>query len=368
WRVTHDGYTLMRALPMDFPDDRGVYNINDAFMFGPSFLVHPVTRPMFRFAPPPAATIPATALRTPDGKPGLAGQYFEGMNFETPKGTTVDATVDQRWPGPPLTDIPAGLSSLNNFSARWTGSVVAPEDGEYELGVEGDDGFRLIVAGKVLVEDWSMGAARYKGAKITLTKGQTVPVTLEFFQGSGNRSVRLAWRTPTQIAEMANHKEEIDTSMRTYLPQGAAWYDFWTNERFKGGTTVTKAVPLDILPLYVRAGAIVPMGPVVQYATERPGADYEVRIYPGADGRFTVYEDDNETYNYEKGQYATYDLSWNDATRTLSIGARKGTYPGLVKTRKLNIVVVSPQNATGLSPAVTTRSLNYTGKAVAMRF
>ncbi|MBP2158739.1 MULTISPECIES: TIM-barrel domain-containing protein [Asticcacaulis] len=368
WQVTHNDYTMMRALPMDFPDDQGVHNINDAFMFGPSFLVHPVTRPMFRFLPPPAATIPASALRTPDGKPGLAGQYFEGMNFETPKGKTIDTTIDLRWPGPPLTDIPAGLSGLNDFSARWQGTVTAPEDGEYELGVEGDDGYRLFVDGKLLVEDWTMGAARYKGGKVTLKKGQSVPVTLEFFQASGGRSLRLAWRTPSQIAELANTKVEIDASMRTYLPKGAAWYDFWTHERFDGGATVTKTVPLDILPLYVRAGSIVPMGPTLQYATEHPEADYEIRIYPGADGTFTVYEDDNETYDYEKGQYATYELNWNDATRTLSVGARKGDYPGLTETRKLNFVLATPANATAIAPAAATKSVIYTGKPVSVKF
>ena len=368
WQVTHNDYTMMRALPMDFPDDRGVHNINDAFMFGPSFLVHPVTRPMFHFQPPPAATIPASALRTADGKPGLAGQYYAGTNFETPKGKTLDATIDFRWPGPPLTDIPAGLSSLNDFSARWTGSVTAPEDGEYELGVDGDDGYRLFVDGKLLVEDWTNGPTRYKGAKVRLTKGQSVAIKLEFFQGGGDRSLRLAWRTPSQIAEMANKKVEIDTTMQTYLPKDAVWYDFWTHERFDGGQTVTKTVPLDVMPLYVRAGSIVPMGPFVQYATERPDADYEIRVYPGADGTFTVYEDDNETYNYEKGQYATYDLTWNEAKKTLSIGARKGTYPGLVKARKLNIVLVNPANATAINPATATKSVTYTGAPVSLSF
>ncbi|MBP2160440.1 MULTISPECIES: TIM-barrel domain-containing protein [Asticcacaulis] len=368
WQVTHNGYTMMRALPMDFPEDRGVHNINDAFMFGPSFLVHPVTRPMYRFLAPPAQTIPATALRTPDGKPGLAGQYFDGTNFETPKGKTVDATIDMRWPGPPLTDIPAGLTALNNFSARWEGTVIAPEDGEYELGLDGDDGLRLFVDGKLLVEDWNFGAARYRGGKVTLKKGQSVALKLEYFQGGGNRSLRLAWRTPSQIAEMANQKTEIDAKVTTYLPKGAGWYDFWTQERFEGGASVKKTVPLDIVPLYVRAGAIVPMGPKVQYATEQPGADYEVRVYPGADGRFTVYEDDNETYNYEKGQYATYEMVWDDAGRTLSIGARKGSYPGLVQSRKLNVVIVGAANAAGISPAAVTKSVTYSGKAVKLTF
>lgn len=368
WRVTHDGYTLMRALTMDFPDDRKVHHVNDAFLFGPSFLVHPVTRPMYRFQPPPAATIPATALRTPDGKPGLAGQYFEGRNFETPKGKTIDTAIDFLWPAPPLADIPAGLASLDNFSARWTGSVIAPEDGEYELGVEGDDGYRLFIDGKPVIEDWHNGGKRYKSTNITLKQGQSLPVTVEYYQATSERSLRLAWRTPSQLAAQAEKPAKLDTTMQTYLPAGTDWYDFWTHERFQGGATVAKDVPLDVFPLYVRAGAIVPMGPVVQYATERPDAPYEIRVYPGADGKFTVYEDDNETYNYEKGQYATYELSWNDAAKTLSVGARKGGYPGLVKTRKLNVVLVGAGNASAIGTAPATRSVDYAGKAVTLKF
>jgi alpha-D-xyloside xylohydrolase len=358
----------MRALPMDFPDDPRVRDINDAFQFGPSFLVHPVTRQMYRFQPPPPATIPATALRTPDGKPGLAGQYFEGRNFETPQGKTVDPIIDFVWPAPPLADMPAGLKSLDNFSARWTGAVVAPEDGEYELGAEGDDGYRLYVDGKLAVEDWKNGGRRYAGTKVVLKRGQSLPITLEYYNATSERNLRLAWRTPSQLTAQAQSSAAPDTTMQTYLPAGSDWYDFWTHERFQGGTTVAKDVPLDIFPLYVRAGAIVPMGPVVQYATERPDAPYEIRIYPGADGKFTVYEDDNETYDYEKGRYATYDLVWNDAARTLSIGARKGTFKGLVKARKLNVVVVGQANATAIEPAGATKSVTYAGKPVSLKF
>lgn len=368
WQVTHNDYTLMRALPMDFPDDGRTHNINDAFLFGPSFLVHPVTRPMYRFEAPPAATVPASALRTPDGKPGLSGQYFEGINFDVAKGKTTDATIDLQWPGPPLADIPAGLTSLDQFSARWTGSITAPEDGEYELGVEGDDGFRLYVNDKVFVEDWKNGAKRYKSARINLKKGQSVPIKLEYYQDIYAREIRLTWRTPSQQVELAKTTAAIDNRVETYLPKGADWYDFWTHERYAGGKSVTKTVPLDITPLYVRAGAIVPMGPVVQYATERPDAEYEVRIYPGADGKFTVYEDDNETYNYEKGQYATYDLIWNDTSKTLSVSARKGSYPGLVPSRKLNFVLVTADNAAGIGTGTTTRTLVYDGKAASVQF
>jgi len=368
WKVTHDGYTMMRALPMDFPDDRGVHDVNDAFGFGPSFLVHPVTRQMYRIAPPPAVTIPAGALRTPDGKAGLAGQYFEGRQFEVPKGRTVDATIDFQWPGPPLAEPPAGLRSMDDFSVRWSGSLLAPEDGEYEVGVEGDDGFRLLLDGKSAVEDWKDGGKRYAGSKVSLKRGQSVALTLEYYQATSERNLRLAWRTPSQIANAAKAVGKPDTTMQTYLPAGTDWYDFWTHERFKGGKTVTMDVPLDVFPLYVRAGAIVPMGPVVQYATEAADAPYEIRVYPGADGSFTVYEDDNETYDYEKGRYATYELSWNDAARTLRIGARKGSYPGLVKARKLNIVVVGRENATAIAAAPSTKSMTYEGKPVTLKF
>jgi len=369
WQSTANGYTLMRGLPMDFPDDLNVRKTDDAFMFGPAFLVHPITRAMYHVSAPPAPTIPADYLRTPEGQPGLAVQYFDGMNFDRPAGQTVDAKVEHRWPGPPLANPPPGLSGFDNFSGRWEGTITAPEDGEYEIGFEVDDGARLWLDGQLVAEDWNQAAVRYRSAKITLKKAQKVPVKLEYFQGGQERFLRLAWRTPGQIRELANAKSGLNNSMETYLPQGADWYDFRTNERFAGGQTVKLNCPMDIVPLYVRAGTIVPMGPVVQYATERPEAPYEIRIYPGANARFTIYEDDNETYNYEKGQRTTYDLVWNDAARTLTVGDRTGSFPGMVATRTLNLVIASPGQNSGLAETIApAKSVNYSGKKVEVKF
>ena len=368
WKVTSADYTLMRPLMMDFPDDRATDTIDDSFMFGPSLLVHPVTRAMYHIQPPPAATVPTEYLRTPDGQPGLAGQYFEGEDFGTPKGRFVDTKIDHNWPGPPLADIPGGLTTLNDFSVRWQGTLTAPEDGTYELGLEGDDGFRLIVDGKTIVSSWQVGAARYEGAKLSFRKGQQVAVTIEYFQGGGNRSLRFGWRLPSELNATGNATRALDTSVSTYLPKGADWFDFWNNQRLSGGRTVTRDAPLDIVPLYVRAGSIVPMGPEVQYATAQADAPYEVRIYPGADARFTVYEDDNETYNYEKGQRATYDLVWNDKARTLTVGARQGAFPGMVKTRKLDLVLVATAGQAGLAPAAAAKRITYTGRPMMVRF
>jgi alpha-D-xyloside xylohydrolase len=129
-------------------------------------------------------------------------------------------------------------------------------------------------------------------------------------------------------------------SKDVYLPKGSDWYDFWTGEKFNGGQTIKKEVPLDIIPLYVKAGSILPVGPKVQYATEKKWDDLEIRIYEGANGEFTLYEDENDNYNYENGAYSTITFSWNDKNKTLTIGDCKGSFPGMIASRRFSIVIV----------------------------
>ena len=148
-----------------------------------------------------------------------------------------------------------------------------------------------------------------------------------------------------------------------YLPKGTKWFDFWTGEALNGGQMVTKEVPIDIIPLYVRAGSIVPFGPKVQYSTEKKWNNLEIRIYPGADGEFVLYEDENDNYNYEKGAYSIIKFTWDDAKRTLNIADREGTFPGMLKSRKFNIVVVDKENGTGsVQSTKFTKSVSYGGK------
>jgi len=136
-------------------------------------------------------------------------------------------------------------------------------------------------------------------------------------------------------------------SKSIYLPQGTDWYDFWTGEKMSGGQTVQKKTPLDIIPLYVKAGSILPLGPKVQYATEKKWDKLEIRIYEGANGEFTLYEDENDNYNYEKGVHSTIIFSWNNQQKVLTIGDRKGAYPGMLTNRKFNIVLVRKEKGTG---------------------
>ena len=141
-----------------------------------------------------------------------------------------------------------------------------------------------------------------------------------------------------------------DPTRDVYLPEGIAWYDFWTGEQHEGGQTLTVSVPLSTMPLYVKAGSILPMGPFVQYAAEKSDP-VELRIYPGADAELILYEDENDNYNYEEGAYSTIALRWNDSDRTLVIGARSGEYPGMLETRTFDIVIVGSDKGAGLDPA-----------------
>lgn len=153
-----------------------------------------------------------------------------------------------------------------------------------------------------------------------------------------------------------------------YLPQGANWYDFWTGEKLDGGRTHVKDTPLDIIPLYVKAGSILPIGPEVQYATEKKWDNLEIRVYEGANGKFTLYEDENDNYNYEKGIYSTIKFTWDDAKKRLTISRRNGEFPGMLKERKFNIVLVGKGKGTGdvLTKKVD-KVVNYQGREMVIK-
>jgi alpha-D-xyloside xylohydrolase len=155
----------------------------------------------------------------------------------------------------------------------------------------------------------------------------------------------------------------------TYLPTGTDWYDFWTGEKLSGGNKVTKQTPLDIIPLYVKAGSIIPVGPIVQYAEEKKWDNLEIRIYPGANGKFVLYEDEHDNYNYEKGLYSTITFNWDEVKKTLTIGDRAGAFPGMLDSRKFNIVIVNTGKGDGENTASEPdQVITYTGKKIRVKF
>jgi alpha-D-xyloside xylohydrolase len=149
-----------------------------------------------------------------------------------------------------------------------------------------------------------------------------------------------------------------------YLPAGTDWYDFFTGERFAGGKEILRPTPISEMPVYVRAGSIVPFGPFVQYSNEKPWDNLEIRIYPGADGSFTLYEDEGEGYGYERGQFTEIPFTWDEASRTLTIGQRQGRYKGMLQQRKFSIVLAPKGEAV---PAAFNAVVDYSGNEVKVK-
>jgi len=213
-KVTNDNYTIMRSLAFDFRNDKNVYNIPDQYMFGPAFLVNPVTKPMYT--------------------PGNA--------------------------------------------------------------------------------------------------------------------------------------DAIAKTRQVYLPKGNKWYNFWTGETLEGGQTIDATATIETMPLYVKAGSVVPMGPNIEYATQNPGGPIELRVYAGADGSFKYYEDENDNYNYEKGNHASFSFKWNDKLHQLTITDRKGGYPGMPKKRIFNIVLVKQGHGENVAiSSKADKSISYAGQQMVVK-
>ena len=153
----------------------------------------------------------------------------------------------------------------------------------------------------------------------------------------------------------------------TYLP-AADWIDFYTGAAQTGGRKVDLPCPLESMPLLVRAGSIIPLGPLMQYATEKPADPIELRIYPGRNCQFNLYEDENDNYNYQWGDHATIPIFWHDKARTLTIGARQGAFPGMLRGRTFNVVLVHTGHGAGTQPEPhPDHVVSYTGDAVTLR-
>lgn len=153
----------------------------------------------------------------------------------------------------------------------------------------------------------------------------------------------------------------VEKSRKLYLPKGTQWYDFWTNEKLAGGQHIERASPIDLIPLYVKAGAIIPIGPKVQYAGEKKWDDLEIRIYRGKNGVFVLYEDEFDNYNYEQGKYSEITFDWNDSARTLTLSDRKGNFNGMLPQRNFRIVLVEPGK---VSPP---KAIEYKGSKVMVK-
>jgi alpha-D-xyloside xylohydrolase len=341
WQVTDQGYTIMRGLPMDFTADKKTYGIDDQYMFGPAIMVCPVTEYMLHRPPENSILITPEHFKTKDGRPGLTARYYGDSDYKKLVHEQVETNVNLFW----YTGWPKYITNPK-FSMRWEGRLTPTETGTYRFHFKSFGPKRVFLDGKELTnncvstEAWTVPVELQAGREYDFAC-ETANYTLGAFRA------QLFWKTP----ELFAREKVVEPRPQTrpvYLPAGTQWIDFWTGQSLAGGQTITADAPIDKIPLLVKAGSIIPMGPFIQYAAEKPADPIELRIYPGADGSFTLYEDENDNYDYEKGVYATIAFHWDDASRRLTIDDRKGSFPGMLQERTIDLVVVGKDHGTGV--------------------
>lgn len=155
-------------------------------------------------------------------------------------------------------------------------------------------------------------------------------------------------------------------SRQVYLPEGSDWFDALSGKPLKGGQTVTAAAPRERMPLFVRAGAIIPAGPDVQWSGENPQGPLTLHVFAGADGRFTLYEDAGADMGYARGEFLRIPITWDDAARTLTLGARAGSFPGMAETRAITVILHDGQAPGDVFDRRDGRTLTYTGQPLAV--
>ncbi len=158
-------------------------------------------------------------------------------------------------------------------------------------------------------------------------------------------------------------------SRNVYLPKQKGWYDFYTGKYYAGGQTIVADAPYEKIPVFCPEGAILPVGPEMEWSDQKKAELIDLYVYAGKDGEFTVYEDEGTNYNYEKGKYATFGIRYNDAQKTLTIGARKGSFDGMLQKRRFNVILVNGQNGQGVNLAKSPKGkmVKYAGQAVTVK-
>jgi alpha-D-xyloside xylohydrolase len=357
WQITHNGYSIMRGLPMDFAADPKTYSIADQYMFGPAIMVSPVTQYMYHRPPEDSILIGPENFKTNDGKPGLDAKYYCDDQFKNLCHEAVEPDIDLYW----YTGWP-GFITGPKFSMRWEGKLVVAQTGTYRFNMKSFGPRRVYLDGKELPHNYDSMASWT--VPVELVAGKEYAFAFETSNAVlGAFRAQMYWKTPEIHAREAAPPEPRQKTRTVYLPAGNPWTDFWTGERLTGGQSVTADAPIDKIPLMVKSGSIVPMGPFLQYSTEKPADPIELRIYAGANGDFTLYEDENDNYDYEKGIHATIGFHWDDARHRLTIGPRKGSFPGMLKTRTFRVVLVRSGHGTGVE--VTNdpdKVISYRGK------
>ena len=353
YQVTRNGYTIMRGLPMDFNYDSIVHNIGDQYMFGPSFLICPVTESSIGLGNLGGNFICGNSFTDEKKVKGtIKGSYYYGKDFEEHVIDFNDRVIDIKlnYRNFKLENDEKSEFFLNlpenDFSIRWDGFIQTQKKGTYTFIIRSDGGVRLWIDGDQVFENWHKHTPMGKSISINLPSNSLIPIVIEYYGTNEGSEIKLLWVMPQEdinINEMVQKSK--DYQYEVYLPKRNTWYDFWTGKKYTGGKFIRISAPLDIMPIFVKGGSIIPLGPNIQYSTEMPAEKIELRIYPGENAEFFLYEDENDNYNYEKEEFSSIHFLWDDLGKKLTINKRKGFFSGMIEEYIFNVILIVGENS-----------------------
>jgi alpha-D-xyloside xylohydrolase len=363
--VFERGESFIRPLALAFPQDPLTRDKPMSYMFGQDLLVTVVDRPFEYASENIQEFLPSHAIRGRRA-PAARLEYFEGDAFQKKVSERLTDDLRMSWSG----DLPAALSG-KPYSTRYTGIIVAQEDGPHEFVVMGKGAIRFWFGGKLVVDasglqaaaDGASGAVSFKEHTgdsrhrfvVALQEGRHYDFRLEQRQKAADTvSLWVEWITPSQRRKMALPASK---SVATYLPKGERWYDFETGRSFEGGQEVATAIRLDHMPIFVRSGAILPLTPGRMRA-HAPLTEMQLRVYPGRDGAMEIYDDGGDGHGHLVGEKARIPVNWDDKSRVLTLGARKGSFPGMARTMAITAAAVGGS---------ITAALSYVGQEIRVR-
>ncbi|HUA66664.1 MAG TPA: TIM-barrel domain-containing protein [Alphaproteobacteria bacterium] len=321
------GQPLLRRLDLYYPEYPESAR-DDEYLLGKDILVAPVLQGLQQ-------PVSQSWLKTPDGRPGLRAEYFANDNLAgAPTVTRVDKNIDFVWSGTsPSSQIPG-----EHFSARWTGTIEVPANvtNDVILSTIEDDGVRVWVDGKLVIDAWGPHDSTPTAASLPLTAGAPHNLRIEYQQLGGNAVLQF----------IANIQGNADVARELWIPPGN-WISAWNGQTLTGPLMVTNMTPLDQEPIYIRSGSVVPLAPQMQYTSEMPWNQITLDAYPDTQtASATLYEDDTRTTAYKKGQFRRTMISTtaDDGAKTVSveIGAGEGHFKGALMKRAWIIRIHPP--------------------------
>jgi alpha-D-xyloside xylohydrolase len=365
--VTRNHGTIMRALVMDFPNDRVARAVGNQFLFGHGLMVTIIDRPYFHAPKDIQEFVPNYSITGQKGEPAATVTFFEGDGFEKPVSQRLTDELKMIFFG----DIPTALKG-KPYSVRWTGRLTPQETGRHELVLTGKGGVRLGLNGMVALDRDVKTAAQNSGAAadvpfenrngdwryqipVDMTAGKGIDFELTQRQPiPDTASTWVEWITPSQRQKMTLQDRK---TVNVYVPEGR-WYDWHSHKQFTGPGFFDFDVQLRTHPVLARAGAIIPTSPGILYA-EQETSTLHIKVFAGADGRFELYEDAGDGNDYLKGAYALTTLQWDDKARTFRMGGRSGEYTSRV-TQSITVEIIGKEYET------TKRTFQYNGEDVTL--